>query len=115
MRLKSSIFISALIRKLGNEGAFCSVLNKGAQEAGAIFICHNKSRDNSDFYGPVSQSLLPEHHQHDRYFELLSTAQSDNEISQYIEKQKRFDPDIWVLEIETSASLTDINIISYEQ
>lgn len=41
MRLKSSIFISALIRKLGNEGAFCSVLNKGAQEAGAIFIYHN--------------------------------------------------------------------------
>lgn len=115
MRLKSTIFVSALIRKLGNEGAFCCVLNKGAEEAGAIFISHNKSRDNSDFYGPVSQSLLPDDHQHDRYFELLNTGQTDANITEYIQKQKKFDPDIWVLEIETSASLTDINIISYEQ
>lgn len=114
MRLKSSIFISALIRKLNNEGAFCSVLNKGAEEAGAIYICHNKARDNNDFYGPVSQSLLPEQHQYDRYFELLNTEQSDAEITINIEKQKRFDPDIWVLEIETSVALTDINIIAHE-
>lgn len=112
MRLKSSIFVSALIRKLGNDGAFCSVLNKGAEEAGAIFICHSKSRDNNDFYGPVSQSLLPQEHQYDRYFELLNTAQSDVDISQYIQKQKRFDPDIWVVEIETSAPMTQINIIA---
>lgn len=114
MRLKSYIFVSALIRKFGSEGAFCSVLNKGAEEAGAIFICHNKSRDNNDFYGPVSQSLLPDHHQNDRYFELLKTAQSDANITEYIHKQKKFDPDIWVVEIETSASMIDINIISHE-
>lgn len=112
MRLKSSIFVSALIRSLSNEGAFCSVLNKGAEEAGAIFICHNKSRDNNDFYGPVSQSLLPDNHQHDRYFELLNTAQSDANISEYIQKQKKFDPDIWVVEIETSALISQINILS---
>lgn len=114
MRLKSSIFVSALIRTLGANGAFCSVLNKGAEEAGAIFVCHAKSRDCSDFYGPVAQSLLPEHHQYDRYFELLCSALSDIQITEFIQKQKRFDPDIWVVEIETAEPLSILNIITPE-
>ena len=114
MRLKSSIFVSALIRSLGAKGAFCCVLNKGAEEAGAIFICHTKSRDCSDFYGPVAQALLPDHHQHDRYFELLNSALNDTQISEFIQKQRRFDPDIWVVEIEIAEPLSILNIIAHE-
>lgn len=114
MRLKSSIFVSALIRSSNVKGIFCSVLNKGAEEAGAIFVCHAKSRDCSDFYGPLAQALLPDEHQHDRYFELLNSALSDVQISEVIQKQKRFDPDIWVVEIETAEPLLTLNVITPE-
>ncbi|MFK7902134.1 MAG: DUF1491 family protein [Nitratireductor sp.] len=115
MRLKSSIFVAALIRSESSKGAFCTILNKGAEEAGAIFICHNKSRDNSDFYGPVSQSVLPQDHASDRYFEVLKTGLADAQVSQFIEKQMKFDTDIWVVEIETPQALEDLNILSQDE
>ena len=38
MRLKSELFVSALLRRVFNLGGYAAVLRKGAEDAGAIFI-----------------------------------------------------------------------------
>ena len=42
MRLKSSIWVSAYVRRCDIEGAFAAVRRRGAEEAGAIFIKLNR-------------------------------------------------------------------------
>src|SRR5680860_499772 len=98
MRIKSSIFVSALMRMENGNNAFCALLNKGAEEAGAIFIVHNRGNNLFDFYGPVPQSMFPDDQPFERFFELLHSAVSEAELSNKITQQLRFDPDCWVVE-----------------
>ena len=109
MRLKSAIFVSAIIRTESVNGNFATVLRKGAEEAGAIFIIHQKSRHNADMYGPVPQSMLgPD--DHDRSFEKIHSDLNEGQIGEKIDAQIRFDPDCWVLEIESANDLDTIII-----
>lgn len=111
MRVKTSIFVSSLIRAEAARGAFCAILRKGAEDAGTVFIIHNRGDRTCDFYGPVSQYMLGQQEPGGRYFELLESRLDESEISGKIEKQVRFDPDCWAVEIETPKPLQSIDII----
>ncbi len=100
MRLKSAIFVSALVRQSHSRGGFCTVLNMGAEEAGAIFVVHEKSSGKTDLYGPAPQALFDSSNDGERLFEKLLDDASQSDISDKLEKQKRFDPDCWIVEIE---------------
>jgi len=108
MRLKSSIFVSALIRQVNGEGGFATVLNKGAEEAGAIFIIHAKSRLVSDLYGPAPQSFFEDSNSGERVFELLASEEGTTQIRDRVNAQRRFDPDCWVVELELSGDLPEM-------
>lgn len=110
MRLKSSIFIAALMRQETACGAFATVLNKGAEDAGAIFIVHFIGPNNADFYGPAPQMFFEGDEYGKRLFECLGTGLSDAEINEKIKKQTDFDNDCWVLEIEKTEALTSIEL-----
>lgn len=114
MRLKSSIFISALLRQVNAEAGFGAVINKGSEEAGAIFISHAKAPGAYDFYGPAPQSFFTGDGSPDRMFELLGNSLTEAEVSSRIASQLKFDPDCWVVELEMPYIIPMLHIISDE-
>lgn len=111
MRLKSHLFVQSVMRAHSVSGHFSTILSKGADDAGAIFICHLKSDGSSDFYGQVPQSFFTGTNPADRFFELLDENLEQAELSSKLESQKQFDSDIWVIELEGDILPTSINIL----
>jgi hypothetical protein len=102
MRLKSSIWISAYLRRCQHEGAYALVRRRGAEEAGAIFIKINRLDGTSDLYGPAPQSAFDEAHPGERMFAASLAAQPapEADIEAYLARQLRYDPDLWVIEVD---------------
>jgi len=102
MRLKSDIFVAALIRRVFATGDFAAVEKRGAEEAGAIFI-RQRFRDGSEtLFGPAPQVFSDsEESDAGRRFEMRLRRQDAAVVTDVIEKESRFDSDLWLVEIET--------------
>ncbi|MCS0494211.1 DUF1491 family protein [Ancylobacter sp. MQZ15Z-1] len=103
MRLKSAIFVSALIRRAGVEGAFAAVRRRGSEEAGAIFVKVATLDGRAALFGPALPSLdaAPEE---GRLFAALVPAEApEAEAEERMRREIRFDPDLWFVEIEDRA------------
>ena len=105
MRLKSEIFVSALIRLAETQGAIAVLRRRGAQEAGAIFIKLDCLDGRMAVYGPAAQSerllegvdrLFTRLHKEPWLESFDAEARLGNEI--------KFDPDLWIVEIEDRLS-----------
>ncbi|PHR25624.1 MAG: hypothetical protein COA37_02015 [Hoeflea sp.] len=106
MRLKAGIFVSALTRRLFAEGGMAAIERRGAEEAGAIFI-RIRHRDGSEsLAAPAPQAAFDDDHPEGRLFELRKSRVPESEVSELIAREARFDPDIWVVEIETDSPET---------
>jgi hypothetical protein len=105
MRLKAGIWVAAYIRRVQVEGAFAVVRRRGAEEAGAIFIKIDRLDGTADIYGPAPQSAFEESHPADRAFTpgLRTQPAPEADVEAYLAKQMRFDPDIWIIEVEDRA------------
>ncbi len=105
MRLKSAIWVAAYVRRCQHEGAYALVRRRGAEEAGAIFIKINRLDGTADLYGPAPQSAFDEAHPTDRMFAPCVAKQpvSDADIEAYLTRQFRYDPDVWVIEVDDRA------------
>jgi hypothetical protein len=105
MRLKSGIWVAAYIRRCFVEGAFGAVRRHGAEEAGAIFVKVNRLDGTADLYGPAPQAVFEEAQPIERAFspclKVLPAPEAD--IEDYLARQLRFDPDLWIVEIEDRA------------
>lgn len=105
MRLTSQFFVSALVRNTEAAMGFAMIEKKGATEAGAIFVIHRLSFDTFDLYAPALQtSYDPSSNSDGRRFEKRLHAENQSSVDQFLTSEKRFDPDIWVVEIEISQS-----------
>ena len=100
MRLTSEFWVSALIRRVSNAGAFCVVLQKGAAEAGAIFLVVRKGADAYDLLSPALQMSYDDTKSSERMFEQRLLAVTEDEVEAQLAKEKRFDSDIWIVEVE---------------
>lgn len=109
MRITSELHVAQLTRRVFADGGFASVLRKGAEAAGAIFIVA-RGRDGSiRFYGQVAQTFAAE--DGTRLF-APEAAADDEALRQRFEREARFDPDFWVVEIETDRPENYIDIKS---
>jgi hypothetical protein len=105
MRLRSDIFVAAYLRLRNGENAFAVVRRKGAEEAGAIFICIDRLDGTVDLYGPAPQAAFaearPDYSSPARLFQRLTPEGAAAEVSQArLLKEQRFDPDIWIVDVE---------------
>lgn len=103
MRLKSSIWVSAYLRRCDVEGAFAAVRRRGAEEAGAIFIKLNRLDGTGTLYGPAPQTMFDDKQPSGRLFTALiggGTSATDADIETRLTKEIRFDPDVWIVEVE---------------
>lgn len=105
MRLKSSIWVAAYIRRCMLENAYAVVRRRGAEEAGAIFVRIDRLDGTSDLFGPAPQTEFDETKPIDRAFmaSLRGQPRPNEEAEAYLAKQIKFDPDIWIVEVEDKA------------
>jgi hypothetical protein len=102
LRLKSAIWVSAYVRRLSIEGIPVAIVRRGAEEAGAIFIKINRLDGTADVYGPAPQTAFDEDRPADRLWTRSTGAEpvEDAKAEDYLARQARFDPDLWVVEVE---------------
>lgn len=104
MRLKSAIWVSAYIRRCQVEGVQAVLRRRGAEEAGAIFIKVSRLDGTADLYGPAPQTAFDDRPV-DRMFIacLPQPASPDADVEARLTRESRFDPDLWIVEVEDRA------------
>ena len=97
-RLASSVLIGGLIRKAEAEGGFAAVLARGDSTAGAILVILTERGANPWI---LERILQPD----GRYsWQPAGQAfETPQEVPELIARRKRFDPDLWVLELDIPA------------
>ncbi|MCW5716971.1 MAG: DUF1491 family protein [Bauldia sp.] len=98
-RVTSALFVSALVRRAFVEGAFAAVVRRGAEEAGAIFVTVEWPDRRVDLYAPAPQTEFGED-TGGRLFQRVLDGVDGAAITARLEREWRFDSDLWVLAIE---------------
>ncbi len=104
-RLKSAIWIKALIRRCDLAAIPVAVLARGDDDAGAILLKFN-GRDTGCLVLSQARGRDGE------LFWMKATgpaAVAEADADAYIERQRRRDPDLWVVEIENASAETVID------
>lgn len=104
MRLKSSIWVAAYLRRCQSEGVFGAVRRRGAEEAGAVFVKLALMNGNAMLYAPAPQTVYDDSRPIERIF-VPSPPQpvEERKIEERLMKEMSFDPDVWIVEIEDKA------------
>lgn len=94
MLLNSDLWVGALIRRAQIEGANATVVRRGDMRAGTVIVkAYNTSertaRLYSEAFGQDGERLW-----------IQPVSGTESELDAYIERQRTYDPDIWVVEVE---------------
>ena len=81
-------------------GGFAAVEHKGADAAGAIFIRQRLRSGLETLYAPAPQNFFGEDEGERKYEKRLTAAEPDA-VADLVARERRFDPDLWLLELET--------------
>jgi hypothetical protein len=102
MRLKSGIWVAGYMRRCQIEGASAVLRRRGADEAGAVFIKVARLDGTAEVFGPAPQSAFDEARPADRAFVPCLKVQpaTEAEAEAYLARQIKFDPDVWIIEVE---------------
>jgi hypothetical protein len=101
MRLTSALFVAAHLRRCYAEGSNAVVIRRGADEAGAIFFLVDRLNETVDLYGPAPQTAFSDSSRPtDRLFQLIAEGKPFEEVNRRLEREARFDPDLWIVAIE---------------
>ncbi len=100
MRVKAEIWVKSYIRRCHYNGAYAMVLRRGDGDAGAIFIKINTLDGHAVLMMPAPAGF--EEADTGRMWVAFDEGNANPEdvVDNYIEKQKKSDPDIWVVEVE---------------
>jgi hypothetical protein len=95
-RLKSVVYVHALMRRCEVEGAQAYLIRRGAEEAGAVFLKVNRLDGSFTVLARAREGaegrLV--------WTRPLGDVADEARATDYFAKQIRFDPDIWIIEIE---------------
>ena len=104
MRLKSSIWVAAYLRRCQTEGIFGAVRRRGAEEAGAVFVKVATLDGNAMLYAPAPQTVYDDSRPIERFFMPLSQAPvPESSVEERLVREIKFDPDAWIVETEDRA------------
>ena len=114
MRLKSALWVAAYVRRCHVEGVFAAVRRRGAEEAGAIFVRISRLDGTSDLFGPAPQSAVEATPGVDRRFSasLAQQPAPDADVEAYLGRELKFDPDIWIVEIEDRGGRNFLDVVT---
>lgn len=95
MLLSSDVWVAALIRRAEIGGAFATVARKGDARAGTVIVkvfdmTQRRARLYSEAFGPDGERLWMQ----------PVESEFESELDDYLQRQIRYDPDLWIVEIE---------------
>ena len=91
-RLSARTWASALLRRVHAAGDFATVLHRGDDVAGSVVLVH-RARDGST--RALQRTLAAT-----GAYEWRVAAVGDK-VAEWVERQRRYDPDLWVIELDT--------------
>jgi hypothetical protein len=100
MRLRSDVWVSALLRRAFGAGANAAIVHHGAEAAGAIFVAVDRLDGTADLWGPAPQADFSQDADGDRRFERLGARLPRADLAARITSERRFDGDLWLVEVE---------------
>jgi hypothetical protein len=101
MRLKSSIWVAAYLRRCQGAGVFGAVRRRGAEEAGAVFVKVALLDGTAMLYVPAPQTVYDDSRPIERIFMPISKDPlPEPSVEARLQKEIRFDPDAWIIETE---------------
>lgn len=103
MRVITDFWVSALVRRVFSGGGFAAVVRRGSAEAGAVFVTVRDRFGDVRLYGPAPQTAYGEAAPDERLFVRLGEGEGADAVEARLDRERKFDPDIWVVEIETGA------------
>lgn len=88
--------MGALIRRVGGEGGFASVLQKGEHDAGTILVILTERGGNGRVYERMPQS------DGTRQWILSRREDPENkrELEEWLSRRGDQDPDLWIVELD---------------
>jgi hypothetical protein len=93
--LSTDLWVAALIRRAEQGGAFVTVARKGDPRAGAVLVkLINRREDWSRLYAEAVRG------DGERVWMQPAGAKDETGVDAYIERSRRIDPDLWVVEID---------------
>jgi hypothetical protein len=98
-RLASSVLVGALLRRAGAEGGFGAVLAKGDPTAGAIAVILAEKGRKACF---LERLLRPDGHY--AWEESRQAIENDEEFSAFLARRRKYDPDLWILELDIASA-----------
>ncbi len=110
-RLRSDIWVAALIRRAQNGGAYATLRRRGAEQAGAIFIVVNCLDGRHHLFAPAPQMAFDDTSA-DRLFLQTLCGVDDGKIDETLDQEFRFDPDCWVIEVDDRAERPFADVMS---
>ena len=92
------------MRRCQTEGVFGAVRRRGAEEAGAVFVKVALLDGKAMLYVPAPQTVYDESRPIERIFTPTSPeSMPEASVEERLVKEVRFDPDVWIVEIEDRA------------
>jgi hypothetical protein len=110
MRLKAGIFVAALVRRVFSDGGMAAIERRGAEEAGAILVRIRYRDGLESLAAPAPQTAFDTAKPDARLFEWRKVRVEGRVVDEAIASEARFDPDIWVVELETDSPETYLDI-----
>lgn len=101
MRLRSDLWVSAYLRRAEIEGAFAVLRQRGAAEAGAIFIRLDRLDGTGALFGPAPQSVITEDDATRRFCRMHDADWVEpSVIEDRLARELKFDSDLWIIDCE---------------
>ena len=99
-RLPAHLEAGAILRLAEAQGGFGMVIAKGERDAGTILLVTIFRDEPARLYERLPQR------DGTRRFQLIREQDAENkeEFSEYLERRKRQDPDIWIVEVDVADS-----------
>lgn len=95
MLLSTDIWVGALIRRAELAGAFAMVVRKGDPRAGAVLVkVMDRRKGTARLYSEATKG------DGERVWMQPVPSDAEPELDAYIERSRRIDPDLWVVEID---------------
>jgi hypothetical protein len=99
-RLASSVLVSALLKLAERDGGFGAVLAKGDPQAGAVTVILIERGERrmvlERIVQPGGSYAWQESGNH--------AAANVEEFEKFLDRRRRFDPDLWIVELDTASA-----------
>lgn len=99
------MWVGAYLRRCQVENAFALVRRRGAEDGGAIFVKVALMDGTARLYAPAPQTAYDDDAVVERRFSAAFAGQAvpEEQADQMLTREIKFDPDIWIIEIEDKA------------